>query len=155
MAHRTKVTAKKKAAFCKSLVETGGNVSKAALHVGIARQNCYRHKDDDPEFSQAWDEAVEEGTENLEQELYRRAHSGCMKPVYQGGKLVGHIQEYSDTLGIFLLKARKPEKYRERTQLQLSGDEENPVQFVMLPAPKGRNGNGNGDKRAKADRPKK
>ena len=39
--------------------------------------------------------------------------------------------------------------------IELSTDSENPVQFVMLPAPKGRNGNGNGDKRAKADRPKK
>ena len=53
-------------------------------------------------------------------------------------------------LGKQLLGQREP-----KSQLELSGDEENPVQFIMLPTPEGRNGNGNGDKRAKTDRPKK
>jgi hypothetical protein len=52
--------------------------------------------------------------DQLEQEARRRAHDGVRKPVYQGGKRVGYIQEYSDTLLIFLLKGLRPEKYRER-----------------------------------------
>ena len=36
------------------------------------------------------------------------------RPVFQGKQLVGHIRDYSDTHLIFMLKARRPEKYRER-----------------------------------------
>lgn len=51
--------------------------------------------------------------DRLEREAMRRAHEGVRKPVYQGGKRVGFIQEYCDTLLIFLLKGLRPEKYRE------------------------------------------
>ncbi|WP_162148545.1 hypothetical protein [Asticcacaulis sp. AC402] len=44
-----------------------------------------------------------------------------MEPVYHLGKTVGAIRKYSDTLAIFLLKAHAPEKYRERSSLDLQG----------------------------------
>ena len=36
-----------------------------------------------------------------------------MKPVFHKGEQCGVVREYSDTLMIFLLKARDPAKYRE------------------------------------------
>jgi hypothetical protein len=48
----------------------------------------------------------------LEDEAVRRAYEGVERPVFQGGKQVGVVREYSDTLLIFLLKALRPEKYR-------------------------------------------
>ena len=39
---------------------------------------------------------------------------GIDEPVYQGGALVGTRRFFSDTLAIFLLKAHRLEKYRER-----------------------------------------
>ncbi len=154
MAHMTKVTPKKKVAFCKSLVETGGNVSKAALLIGVARQNCYVHKEADPEFAQAWDDAVEEGTEDLEEEARRRAYKGVLEPVFHQGAECGFVRKYSNTLLIFLLKGRKPDVYRDRTQVQLTSDPDNPIQFILIPE-EGRDGDGNGRRKATTNRSKK
>ncbi len=63
------------------------------------------------------------GADLLEDEAVRRAKDGVEEPVYQGGKLVGHVQKYSDTLLIFLLKGAKPEKFRERSQHEFSGED--------------------------------
>ena len=54
------------------------------------------------------------GTDALEDEALRRAFHGSERPVFQGKELVGYVRDYSDTLLIFMLKARRPEKYRER-----------------------------------------
>jgi len=52
--------------------------------------------------------------ENLEAEAWRRAVEGVEKPVFQGGVQVGVIREFSDSVLMFLLRARKPEVYWER-----------------------------------------
>lgn len=78
---------------------------------------AYRWRREMPEFAKAWDEAKILGLDKLEDELLRRAHDGVEKLVfYKGRKLKHTIREYSDTLGIFLLKGGKPEKYRERVE---------------------------------------
>ena len=54
--------------------------------------------------------------DDLELEARRRAVEGTERPVfYQGGE-VGYVREYSDTLLIFLLKAHRPNKFRERVE---------------------------------------
>jgi len=40
-----------------------------------------------------------------------RAVKGTKKPVFRGGEVVGHTTEFSDSMLMQLLKARKPEKY--------------------------------------------
>ena len=52
----------------------------------------------------------------MEDEALRRALNGTQRPVYQQGQLVGYIQEFSDTLMIFQLKARRKDKYSEKSQ---------------------------------------
>ena len=39
-----------------------------------------------------------------------------MEPVYYQGKIVGYVRRPSDILAMFLLKARKPEMYRDNYQ---------------------------------------
>ena len=39
------------------------------------------------------------------------------EPVYYQGEVVGQVQRYSDTLLMFLLKGRRPEKFKDRTEL--------------------------------------
>lgn len=90
-----------------------GNVSYACRQSGIPRATAYDHKKEFPEFAEAWDEALEEAADLLELEARRRAVYGCEKPVFWKGKQCGSVQEYSDTLLIILLKAHRPEKYRE------------------------------------------
>lgn len=108
-------TAKTRARFLEALAATC-NVSKACRLSRVARNSVYDWRDHDPVFAAQWAEALDRGGEVLEDEAVRRAKDGLRKPVYQGGKLVGHVREYSDTLLIFLLKGAKPNKYGERVE---------------------------------------
>lgn len=91
-----------------------GRVDLAAKEIGISRALVYDWKSRDDKFSEKFSKSKDYIAGMLEDEAYRRACEGTAKPVYQQGEKVGEIQEYSDTLCIFLLKALKPEKYRER-----------------------------------------
>lgn len=97
------------------------NITKACEAAGISRRVVYQWQEKDEAFSLAFHEANAIATEQLEAEAWKRATSGTPRPVYQGGVLVGEIIDKSDTLLIFLLKARAPNKYRDRAQGQ--GDE--------------------------------
>ena len=91
-----------------------GIVTVAAEKAGnLDRRLLYEKKEEDPEFAKRWDNAIEKSIDLLEDEARRRAYDGYDKPVFQKGVKVGVIREYSDTLLIFLMKANRPEKYRE------------------------------------------
>lgn len=111
------MTQKKKDAFLQALADTG-NVEVAAKRVSTAKQTLYWHRKRDAVFARAWQEALETAMDAvLEPEAVRRAVTGVLKPVYQGGEKVGAVREYSDTLLIFLLKGGKPHKYKDRVDL--------------------------------------
>lgn len=93
-----------------------GMVTTACRHAKIGRTTFYDAMKDDPEFAESFKFIEEEVTEQLEAEAFRRAHDGTTKPTQ-----FGDVQVYSDTLLIFLLKARRPEKYRERVDVRHSG----------------------------------
>lgn len=92
------------------------SVSKASTKAKVHRANIYYwlNHPEEKTFQELYEMACKEALGALEDEAVRRAYEGTLKPVYQGGKKVGSIREYSDTLLIVLLKARAPEKYRER-----------------------------------------
>jgi hypothetical protein len=64
-------------------------------------------------FAQAYGDAMEAGTDLIEQEARRRAVEGYDRPVFQRGKLVGVVRVYSDELAVMLLRGRRPEVYRD------------------------------------------
>ena len=99
----------------------GGTVSKACELAVVGRATAYRHRQSDEDFALAWADAEQESTERLEEEAFRRAFKGVRKPVHYQGLVVDFVEEYSDTMLIFLLKARKPDKYRERFDHRHSG----------------------------------
>lgn len=74
----------------------GLSVTGAADKAGMSRMAMYQEREKNAEFGQRWADAIESGTDALED----AAHSRAMT--------------VSDTLAIFLLKARRPAKYRER-----------------------------------------
>lgn len=119
MARSKKGEAAQRAAFLQALSETA-SITKACEISKLPRRTVYNWREADPHFAEAWDEALELGTDALEDEAIRRALHGTDKPVYQGGKRVGAVREFSDTLLIFMLKAKRPEKYKERTESQVT-----------------------------------
>lgn len=110
-------------------LRTGKSVTASALVAGISRNCVYVHRDKNPHFRKAWDDAIEQGSDALEDELLRRAKDGTLRPVYQQGVQCGEVREYSDTLGIFLMKARRPEKYRDNVDVKHSGSIDHVVQL--------------------------
>lgn len=112
-----KTRQRKKRAFLAAYAETG-NVTRAAEIVGCARTRHYEWLKDDPVYAADFVSVEDHAGDRLEQEARRRAMQGVAKPVFYKGDVVGTIQEYSDTLLIFLLKASRPEKYSERHKVE-------------------------------------
>ena len=125
----------KKRAFLKAYSENG-NIAQSAEITEIDRSTHYDWLNTDPDYKTAFIEAGEQAAERLEQEARRRAVDGVEKPVYQGGKKVGTVKEYSDTLLIFMLKGIKPEKYKDRVYNEHTGADGGPIQIVSaIPRP--------------------
>lgn len=99
-----------------------GNVAQACKAAEVGRTTVYRRRQQDEEFALAWADVEEETTDEMEREAFRRGVEGVDEPVFYKGERIGWIRNYSDTLLIFMLKARKPEKYRERVDHRHSGD---------------------------------
>lgn len=120
--------------FLAALAATG-NVSGSARSAGVGRRTAYDRRAVDESFAAAWGEAMETACDTLEAEARRRAHDGVRKPVYQGGKKVGEIREYSDTLLIFLLKGRRREVFGDRVKQEHSGPDGGPLERVVFYMP--------------------
>lgn len=114
-----------KSEFLSEFARTG-NISVACQRTGTARATAYAWRAQDADFAAAWLEAELQATEVLEEEARRRASDGLIRKKFDKGKPIIDLEtgeqyverEYSDTLLIFLLKARNPEKYRERTDVR-------------------------------------
>jgi len=91
---RTIRTQKKRGQVLKALGQ-GLSAAAAAKAAGIGRTALYAWRKDDEAFCEEWDDAVESGTDLLEDLALERAKT-------------------SDTMLIFLLNGRRPEKYRKR-----------------------------------------
>jgi len=110
-----------------------GHIGKAAEACGIPRRTLYGWRTQDKTFAKAWADAEYASTAVLEDEAQRRAIEGTEKPVYQGGKLVGTVREYSDTLLIFLLKGKNP-KYRDNHRVELTGKDGEAISIQTVDA---------------------
>jgi hypothetical protein len=108
----------KKEAFLAAFAEMGV-VRYAADKANVARRTVYDWLERDAEFRARFAEAEQQALDMLEVEAVRRARVGVDEPVYQGGRQVGSVRKYSDTLLIFLLKGGRPSKYRERVDVSL------------------------------------
>jgi len=116
MANKTTWTQKKEDTFL-SVLRNGLSITAACQQAGLTRSLVYVWRKEDAEFAAAWDDAVEMGIDRLEDEAYRRAHDGVQKPVFHQGEICGHIREFSDTLLIFTLKAKRRARYGDRQEI--------------------------------------
>lgn len=85
-------------------LRSGYAIGTACATAGIARDTYYRWREVDPDFAALADDALMYGTDILEDVAFQRAVLA------------------SDTLLIFLLKSRRPDKYRETTKVEVEGE---------------------------------
>jgi hypothetical protein len=99
MSHRTAHTSEQAKDRFIEEVSSGASIKEACAAAGFGRSTAYDLRQRDERFALRWHDALEEGTEALEEEARRRAMEG------------------SDHLMMFLLKARRPEIYRDRVSV--------------------------------------
>lgn len=109
--------ARKQAAYLKGVLRDGTMTSGCrAAHVDSRTVYAWR---EDPAFAEEERRIREAMIDGLEAEAIRRGTRGVQQPVYQGGKLVGYRTEYSDALLVLVLKAMRPDRYRERVDISV------------------------------------
>lgn len=131
--------APKKKAFLAALAETG-NVSRAAEVAGVDRRTHYRWLKEDEDYAERASDAMDQAADYLEGEARRRATEGLRQYKFDKGVPILHPvtkepyyeHSYSDTLLIFLLKGARPEKYRDRQQVEHSGSIATPSLEVVV-----------------------
>ena len=113
-------TARAKHAFLESYAQWA-NVSYACQQANVPRSDVYYWQETDEQFALAMRQAGDAATERLEREAWRRAAEGSpyTRTSYYRGEPVGtdHKIEYSDQLMMLLLRARKPDTYRENVNV--------------------------------------
>jgi hypothetical protein len=97
--------------------ELSGSIRQAAIDTEIDRLSHYRWLESDPKYAELWEAAQEGFTQNLEAHAAKRATVGVPRGVYFQGQKVGSEQWVSDPLLMFLLKGRRPDTYRDRTEI--------------------------------------
>lgn len=95
-------------------------ITAALTSAGVSYKVLLNWRESDPEFLMREKNARDELADAIEGEAIRRAFKGVKTPVYQGGLLAGYIQVYSDQLLTLMLKAMRPEKYRERSEVTVT-----------------------------------
>lgn len=105
-------------------IAAGRGVRQAAEAAGVSFETPHHWRETDKTFAANWRIAEDAIADVIEEEAFRRAVKGVEKPVYRSGEVVGHVSDYSDAMLMFLLKARKPERYGTR-QADTADDDAN------------------------------
>jgi hypothetical protein len=115
-----------RARFLKHLAKTC-NVTASAEVAMVNRATVYRWRGEIEAFREAWDDAMEQATDALEAEARRRALEGTPEPLTcKDGLIYGEdgkpvmVLKFSDTLMALLLKAHRPDRFRERSTVDMN-----------------------------------
>lgn len=118
-----KQVARAKHAFLENYAQWA-NITLACETSGVSRSSFYRWQEHDPEFAAGFNQASEAATERLEREAWRRATQGTpyRRTSYWHGEPVGTDEkiEYSDQLMMLLLRARRPDLYRDKLDVAVN-----------------------------------
>lgn len=93
----------------------GQSPTKAATAGGITLAELRRWQAEDVRFADRMADALDAGTDLLEDEVFRRAVTGIETPIVnrKTGEIEGYATKFSDMLLVRLLGARHPTRWRE------------------------------------------
>ena len=86
-------------------------VSVALTAAGVSKSAAYNFRNDNEEFRQEWDDAIEEALDSLEQEALFRGKDGIEHPTALPDGKVVWIRRPSDKLLLRFLEAHRPERW--------------------------------------------
>jgi hypothetical protein len=128
------------AAFLEAFA-TYGSIRGTARALGCSPSTHYARINADPEYAKAFAEAEEAAVQHLESVAWLRATEGVpRKKFWQGLPIIDtktreqYVErEYSDQLLMFLLRANRPAKYRERFEAGRPGDGDDWCKVITPP----------------------
>lgn len=116
---------------CRLAKEPGMTIAKVAAHLGVGRTTLFLYLQKDKDFLNAFNDALTMADDLVEISLYRKA-TGYTHPeekiFYDGdrGKVVRAktLKHYapSETAGMFWLKNRQPDRWRDKPEDDDSSD---------------------------------
>lgn len=130
-----------RAAFLAALATTG-NITKAAAAAQISRARAYQVQGEDTDFAADWAEALEIACDGLEEEARKRAmgeyitykfHPKTGRPLKHpvtGEPYFEHVA--SDALLTLLLKAHRPDKFKDRSLVEINQPPARPYDLSLL-----------------------
>ena len=100
-----------RAAFLSALARAP-NVTLAAKAAGVSARTAYNHRDDDPKFAEQWLDALNKSVDKVEATAFKLASEGEPRLIE------------------FILKAHRPDRYRETSRLEV---DQRHVGVLILP----------------------
>jgi hypothetical protein len=120
-------TVEKQYAFIEALAETG-IVEEACRRVGMSRTSAdnLRHRPCGMHFRRAWEAALDYSLYRIEEDAFTRSRRGVARPIFYKGEQIGEWRHYDERLTMFLLRARRPQRYGKWIDRMLApgGDED-------------------------------
>jgi hypothetical protein len=120
----------KRSRFLNILSRTG-SLKKAAAQVKLSPRALMLAKNKYPDFAKNWVIALEiYNSFEVEESIRHRALDGVKKAVYFQGNIVGYEIIYDSGLTQFWTKANLPEKYGDKTNINISGNVNHGIAFM-------------------------
>jgi len=119
-------------AIALAVLRCGHTFKMAAEVIGVDRRTLENWRIIDgvmTPFGLECEDAYDQGTDAHEEEFLRRARDGVLQPVYQGGVLVGHTRQFSDSLMQMLMAGRRSRVYGKQ-KVEMTGEGGGPVAHV-------------------------
>ena len=113
----TEETLKGARQFLDALTEFG-IVALAVKAAPFSRATAYRYRAQDEQFKAEWDAAIDESTDTLVREAWRRATEGVKETWTDKHGNLHTKYSYSDNLLMFLIKSRRPQEYRDNATIK-------------------------------------
>ena len=106
--------ARRKYDFLRCLLRWG-TISEAAARIGIDRRTAQRWRQEDPKFDEDCRSRLEWRREAIILAASNRLAKPTRRPIFRGGRQIGHIERANDKLLLALLKTFAPPRPKRRT----------------------------------------
>jgi|SRR5262245_4716617 len=120
-----------KRAFLDAFAQAGTCIGAAKLS-GVDDRLHYAWLAKSEQYRKDFEIAKDRAAQVLEAEARRRACDGYDDPIYFQGVQVGHVRRYSDLLMIFLLKAAKPDIFRDYHSVNVKGSVQTSATITVI-----------------------
>jgi hypothetical protein len=98
-----------------------GTCTGAAKLSGVDDRRHRQWLEESEQYRKDFQVAKDRAADTLEAEARRRACEGYDDPIFFQGMQVGSVKRYSDLLMIFLLKAARPDTFRDYHSVNVKG----------------------------------